>query len=162
MSTRSVVAIPNENGDGWRGRYIHSDGYPEWVGACLWHIVKRYGLEQATRTLVHDNYGWSCLTTDTTRDPEQAEWRGEQRFVEGYGYPYDDEDETAWILSEGDKWGTEWAYLLTLDGLIVMEVDGDTTLARGLFAWNGEEPYFVRKARERFGLTASGQVKVTV
>lgn len=162
MSTRSVIAIPNTSGEGWRGRYIHSDGYPEWVGACLWHIVKRDGLHNATQHLVRDNYGWSCLTTDTARGDDENEWRRSQRFVGGYGYPYDDSEDSEWILSDGDKWGCEWVYLLTSDGLIVMEIDeNDDTVMRGLFAWQHDEPYFVRDARERFGLTETGQHEVT-
>lgn len=34
MSTRAAIAKPQ--GDGWIGKYQHSDGYPTWLGATLW------------------------------------------------------------------------------------------------------------------------------
>lgn len=63
MSTRSIVAVPH--GDSWRGRYVHSDGYPSGVGADLWKLVERDGLAKVREIIVTgDHYGWSSLSAD--------------------------------------------------------------------------------------------------
>lgn len=59
MSTRSAVCEPY--GDGYRGRYVHSDGSPTGVGWTLLQLVARDGLENVRQTLIHDHAGWSIL-----------------------------------------------------------------------------------------------------
>jgi hypothetical protein len=111
MSTRSVVAVPN--GDAWRGRYVHSDGYPSGIGRVLTELVRRDGV-QAVREMVvtGPHYGWSFLENKmpdikgVTPDPDGA-WAsagamahhfgpdgiwGDGRFraVPGYGAAYTD------------------------------------------------------------------------
>ena len=62
MSTHS--AICELHGDAVRGRYVHSDGYPTWMGATLWALVQRDGVEVVRQTVIHDHYGWSHLKAD--------------------------------------------------------------------------------------------------
>lgn len=66
MATRSMIARPE--GDGWRGRYVHFDGYPEGVGRELWAIAHGQfkGREAELVTLLLDAHpaGWSSISSD--------------------------------------------------------------------------------------------------
>lgn len=64
MSTRSIIARPEANGDTWKGRYCHSDGYPTWMGARLWALVYRDGLEAVVKVLTETHCGWSSINED--------------------------------------------------------------------------------------------------
>lgn len=59
MSTRSVIAEPQ--GDDWRGRYCHSDGYPSHQLVALHALVRRDGVDVVRKTLLHDHAGWSFI-----------------------------------------------------------------------------------------------------
>lgn len=108
MSTRSIISEPH--GDGFRGRYCHSDGYPYYVGKELHALVQRDGVDKVRQTLIHDRYGWSSLGADKTELPEWAD----NRFVlvPGYGVAYTTEQGQ----SSPDDWNTdhdeEYTYIL--------------------------------------------------
>lgn len=146
MSTRSIIAEPK--GDVWRGRYCHSDGYPTWNGRQLWAIVQRDGVEEARKRLLHDRYGWSTIEPDTTADRDMGIGRQDGRFVveAGYGIAYttvqDQSSEDEWITHDGDKWGTEWAYVLSDMGLMVGRVGwkDDSVTFLTLAPWGAGEP----------------------
>lgn len=60
MSTRSIVAVAE--GDGWKGQYHHSDGYPTGMGACLWLGLKDKSDDELAAffdTLNAHTSGWS-------------------------------------------------------------------------------------------------------
>lgn len=63
MSTRSVIAEPN--GDGFRGRYHHWDGYPSGVGQTLWGLYHGHfdGDTEAMRQylIADEPVGWSTI-----------------------------------------------------------------------------------------------------
>lgn len=126
MGTRSVVARPTEDG-GWKGRYIHWDGYPEGVGESLRLIIERDGLEAAARVLMDEHYGWSTVTGAT--EVELPEYMDDGRFVAvpGYGVAYTTEQGQSspddWFTDKtiGDSW-CEWAYVLRDDLIAVYEV----------------------------------------
>ena len=145
MGTRSVVAIPLDGG--FKGRYIHWDGYPSGVGQNLLDIIKRDGLERAIEVLTRENYGWSSLNPDgpDSFDPQidykdRAAWEakegrshhsdpggGDGRFraVKGYGTAYTTVDGQSspeeWITDSSDDWGTEWAYVLNPNWITVLQ-----------------------------------------
>ena len=148
MGTRSIIGL--KTGNGWFGRYCHWDGYPEGVGSAVWHIVKRDGISEAVKTLLMDNYSWSCLTTATEPDPDNTR---SFKFVAGYGYAHCDGRPDDIIVSDGDKWGTEFAYILCREGVSVNRVDEVDRLHEiGFYRWDMEgEPDFVVRAREMFG-----------
>jgi hypothetical protein len=128
MSTRSIIAIPE--GDGFKGRYCHGDGYPTWQLKSLHTVITETfngDVEAAVNALVFENYGWSSISGE--QDP--PEWyantyKNEPRFkwVPGIGCAYtttklDDgyqqttDDE--WLVFQGDKpvdTDTEWAYVI--------------------------------------------------
>lgn len=141
MGTRSVVAV--QQGDDFKGRYIHWDGYPSAVGESLLAIVQRDGVERARQVLTEENYGWSNLA------PAGAQLGagyddGRFALVEGYGVAYTTKDgqssESDWILGSGDDSGTEWAYILSDDELVVLErvyKDDDGASAQHATGWFG-------------------------
>ncbi len=63
MSTRSVIA--RQAGDGFIGRYHHSDGYPSGVGAAIYKLYNGYFKQDAKRMLevLIDEHpaGWSTI-----------------------------------------------------------------------------------------------------
>ena len=130
MGTRSVVARPTD--DGFKGRYIHWDGYPTGVGASLLAIVQRDGVDKALETLTDLNYGWSNLDEEHPAvfsehggktDPGHGD--GRFRAVENYGTSYTtvsgQSHPDEWITDTSDDWGTEWAYVLYPFHMVVLE-----------------------------------------
>ena len=93
MGTRSVVAVPTAGG-GWKGRYVHWDGYPAGVGDAVRAIVERDGVETAVDTLVVTNYGWSSVAAETREDEDLSAGMSDGRFkvVPGYGVAYTEQD----------------------------------------------------------------------
>jgi hypothetical protein len=117
MGTRSIIAIPD--GDGWRGRYCHYDGYPTGVGMTLTALVNRDGIRAVQRIIVLEHAGWSGLDLaqpsqeqlETTPPDRDAPWDSiekqaslwqnmfaDGRFaaIEGYGVAY-----TTTVLANG-------------------------------------------------------------
>lgn len=124
MGTRSVVAVPTANG-GWRGRYVHWDGYPSGVGSALAKIVQRDGYETAVRTLTQDHYGWSSVNGEDAQELGLGYTDGRFEAVPGYGIAYTTVEGQSspdeWVTSEGDHCGTEYAYVLHPDSVRVLE-----------------------------------------
>lgn len=112
MSTRAVVAIPMDNG--FRGRYVHSDGYPTHMGRALHAIVKRDGAEQARKVLIENHHEWYVLFPDRTEDELREFTYGDMHAVPGYGVRYDDlaDCDDCWWDSRDDDGDLEWAYVL--------------------------------------------------
>lgn len=144
MSTRSIIAIPQ--GDSWKGRYCHSDGYPTWNGRTLWALVQRDGLDTVRRVLTEDHYGWSSIDGEGTGGLAAGHADGRFVKVPGFGTAYT----TKQGQSSADDWltptqtnDTEWFYVLADDGMWIGERTWDEskpavpfTMAR----WNGPEP----------------------
>ena len=63
MSTRSIIA--RQVGDGWEGRYHHSDGYPSGVGKALYDAYNGHFKQDISKMLSYliDEHpaGWSNL-----------------------------------------------------------------------------------------------------
>jgi hypothetical protein len=146
MGTRSIIAIPN--GDGYKGRYAHWDGYPEWMGRNLWEIVKRDGLEQARRVLVEDNFYWSNMDASQADAPlKDFMDDGRFRIVPGYGVSgtHHQASPDEWVTHHDSTW-CEWVYVLGVDGLLIGSIvyegggDPDNVNWCGMFPWNGAEP----------------------
>lgn len=122
MGTRSVVAVPDAE-HGWKGRYVHWDGYPSGVGEAVRRAVMRDGYETAVRTLTVDHTRWSTLDGRSAEDYEPPSYYPDEirHFVPGYGVAPDDQASDDWVYADGDDWGTEWAYLLGEGGIAVYE-----------------------------------------
>ena len=129
MGTRSIVSVPD--GDGWKGRYVHWDGYPTGVGQSLIEIVMRDGIEVARRTIVDEHVYWSSIdASEGMANPDlhtgQIVPTGEQRelrpnvVVVGYGNADlnseaagEDPDKPYWMLNPSNfDCGAEWHYIL--------------------------------------------------
>ena len=120
MSTRSCVAIPQ--GDGWKGRYVHSDGYPEHMVPTLLDLVKRKGVKRVTDVLINWNGGWSFVG----QYPGMTNCLGEDRahFVSDYGLAYSRKEQPmdSWITSENpDPVFIEFVYILGPRSITVLE-----------------------------------------
>lgn len=122
MGTRSVVAEPQ--GDAWRGRYVHWDGYPSGVGHAVLDIVRQHGVDTATRVLVTDHYGWSSVNGQDKQELGLGYTDGRFQAVPGYGIAYTTEQGQSspddYITPDGDDWGTEWAYVIGPRGLTIL------------------------------------------
>ena len=138
MGTRSVVAIPQ--GDSWKGRYVHWDGYPSGVGAALLAIRQhRYpgDLPGMIKMLTVDHWYWSSLA-----GPDQgptSSYDGDLRFVAvpgvGVAGTIDQAKPDEWITPDEDA-GCEWCYVLTDAGIVVLEARRDGDHAMGMFGFN--------------------------
>ena len=116
MSTRSIIAEPY--GDGFRGRYCHSDGYPTWNGEQLHAIVQRDGVERARQVVIHENTYWSSISAGHAGPSYNVE--NDTRFVDVASYgvagPGQDVAPDEFITEHAD-WGTEYTYILADSGL---------------------------------------------
>lgn len=168
MSTRSVVALPH--GDAWRGRYVHSDGYPTHMGPTLFALVRRNGLDDVVSTLITgDHYGWSWVSDKqpsldgVAPDPDGAFGTAERmaylfgpdghygdgRFanVPNYGVAYTVAGGARaddWHTPDPDAW-TEWVYVLCSDGLLVIKQGwgGRPDVPLGMYRWTDEPDWVV-------------------
>jgi hypothetical protein len=120
MSTRSCVAIPQ--GDGWKGRYVHSDGYPEHMVPTLLDLIARKGVDRVRDVLINWNPGWSFIGSYEGI----TNYLGNDRahFISDYGLAYSKKEQPmdSWITSEdNDALFIEFVYILGPKSLIVME-----------------------------------------
>lgn len=138
MGTRSVLAV--QQGDGWKGRYCHWDGYPDHQLTTLLELIERDGAERVRRVLTEEHYGWSTTGAD---QGNSHDYQDDPRFVAvpGYGVAYTTEQGQSslddWITHDGDDWGTEWAYVIGDRSVTVFErVYDDGDHAIGAFGMN--------------------------
>lgn len=139
MGTRSTVAVPE--GDSWRGRYVHWDGYPSGVGGALQHIrAELYpdDLDGMVKMLTVDHWYWSTLDGAgqlSDIDKDDPRWVP----VPDVGVAGNEQQASPdeWVKPE-DDYGCEWAYVLTPAGIVVFEA----TLEGGGHAtgWFGSNP----------------------
>lgn len=126
MSTRSIIAVPMDNG--FRGRYCHLDGYPSHQVPVLLKIVARLGVERASEVLTREHHSWSLLTG------EEAAYRGlgTYRHVPGVGSAHLDGDPGEWFDQNCPSGIFEYAYVLNTTNLTVLTASpqGFTTHAR--------------------------------
>jgi hypothetical protein len=120
MSTRSCVAIPQ--GDGWKGRYVHSDGYPEHMVPALLDLIGRKGVDRVVDVLINWNPGWSFVGSYEGI----TNYLGKDRahFVSDYGLAYtkDEANMTDWITdTENDALFIEFVYIMGSKSLTVLE-----------------------------------------
>ena len=147
MSTRSCVAIPQ--GDGWKGRYVHSDGYPEHMVPTLLDLIARKGVDRVRDVLINWNPGWSFIGSYEGI----TNYLGEDRahFVSDYGLAYSKKEQPmdSWITSEdNDALFIEFVYILGPKSLIVLE-SYDTGDTENVTTHDGRE-YVRTKYAHRF------------
>lgn len=140
MGTRSVVAIPD--GDAWRGRYVHWDGYPTHMAQTLTDMVRRDGLSKVILTLTESFHGWSSLSATQVNETDEPDFDSDIFVsVEGYGTAYADANPDDWHTPHPEAW-TEWAYVLCPAGLLVVKQDhGQPDTVIGLFDWNTDHDW---------------------
>ena len=139
MSTRSIIA--KQDGDSWKGRYAHWDGYPAHQGKSIWEIVQRDGYEKAVKTLVDDHFYWSSIKPwQPNEEPEESRWE----IVEGYGIAGNEEqgDPNEWYTPANyqNSW-VDWVYIISKGGLMIIHIYNDLMY---FFTWNEPEPDWVK------------------
>ncbi|MGF7234401.1 MAG: hypothetical protein ACQSGP_05510 [Frankia sp.] len=110
MSTRCVIAAPTPDGAGWAGRYCHYDGNPSTTGRILHRYLTVHPAVAVRAYLIHDHHDWTALADS---DDMTASTLGPG-----------DGDPNAWITHDGDRWATQWAYILGDDHLTITHHPG--------------------------------------
>ena len=124
MGTNSVIAVQDATGDGWRGRYCHSNGEPHYTGVQLLTILRRDGFDTAVKQLTVDRRAWSYLAAGRPEGASAARgYDNDEDFVSVPGYGTEnvsDPGEDDWITDTGHAHGTDWAYVLDRQGIGVL------------------------------------------
>ncbi|MBF9071756.1 hypothetical protein [Streptacidiphilus fuscans] len=136
MSTRSLVARPCPDG-GWEGRYVHSDGNPDFMVPVLIAAQRcRFAGDQdalAAHLLSHEG-GWEYLG-DELIDPTPDLASMFAELGEGSCYCHDwDGGAPEPLATDDDVRGTdhiEWIYVLRPEGLEVISTRRDRDDLRG-------------------------------
>lgn len=125
MATRGIVAIATN--EGWKGRYVHWDNYPERIVGVLAELVQRDGIEKVRQTLIADNPSWSII--EPLAKPSKAgepSLYEQHKCVTGYGYVHTDiDDPDGYYYTQDDTelaWA-DWLYVIHDDGLEVRRVE---------------------------------------
>ncbi len=109
MSTRSVIA--RQAGDGFIGRYHHSDGYPSGVGAAIYKLYNGYFKQDAKRMLevLIDEHpaGWSTIVGSGLGEVTD--------FSKAIGFHESDVNEQKALMTIADM-STKLFYTVRLDG----------------------------------------------
>jgi hypothetical protein len=141
MATRGIIAHATNNG--WRGRYVHWDNYPERIIHALGELVERDGRAVVVNTLCYEHPSWSQIEPLAKRgEPNLYE---QHLLVEGYGYVHTDielNDPSAWFTHEDkDLAWCDYLYIIHEDYLEVRTISRDTetstdiTSAHSTHAW---------------------------
>lgn len=116
MSTHAIVGMKTPTG--FRGRYVHFDGYPANMVNTLRQIIGRDGWKAAAEVLTEKHTSWQFLSLE----PRPA--RDGEVGVLGFGVadlPPHDEDR--WFYESDRRGPAHWAYALSERGIEVWRCD---------------------------------------
>lgn len=124
MSTRSIIAL--QHGDGFRGRYCHSSGYPTYMGPLLLKEVHAAGVEALEAFLDDDGpgaWGISYLAPGFLTDPVCEGWQ-DVPVAGNYNHRVyrnrKGEGPTGWMTHDSKLLGgAEWCYTVGRGGVMV-------------------------------------------
>jgi len=122
MSTRSIIAVRDETGEGWRGRYCHSDGAPHHNGVELLTIVQRDGFDAAVKQLTVDRRRWNSLDAGMPAGTILASCTDDGCFVLVPGYGTAHTSPADWTTETRGAADAEWVYGLDRSGVTVLRV----------------------------------------
>lgn len=112
MSTRSIIA--RSAGDGFVGRYHHSDGYPTGLGAYLFRLINRKydGDESAFLRFAIDEHpaGWSHIYGAAPLSDKGYDNTKSEAQCYCHGYFAERDGDRAQDVTQDDNCGAEWAY----------------------------------------------------
>ena len=113
MGTRSVVGYATPTG--FKGVYVHWDGYPEHMVPMLYELLRRDGYEHVCKVLVdeHPN-GWSLINA-FQEDEEPDKWAPHIHVLKYWGRFYQEDivDRFFETLSEARESMCEYAYIIS-------------------------------------------------
>lgn len=118
MGTRSIVGVPTNDGTGFRGRYVHWDGYPAGVGQAVADIVRRDGYSATIHTLIVEHSAWSSVTGND--DPDLTGKSVMPGYVPGYGVANDGDTEW-WVSNEDNDSDCQYAYAILATVILVWQ-----------------------------------------
>lgn len=144
MSTHAAVGIVRA--DGFEGRYVHSDGYPTWVGRVVWAAVHRFDTPQIGVDVLEQFLfeglgvkGISCIRDDEFLiNMKLTGWHHSEPDdgnVRVYNRP-DDPTEPAYT----DCSDVPWAYALSHKGMAVWTGTYPGTGLVAFVPFGGPEP----------------------
>lgn len=122
MGTSAVVGT-FINGE-VRGRVVHSDGYPGWMGWQLANLIRRDGMAQVLTTI-----GAYAIWSEVDVEPNDLHVHSGCEVVPGYGIAHINGRDRCvsaadWavfdLAGNGDAWGSAWAYGITEHGTLVI------------------------------------------
>ena len=133
MSTRWIIA--EQQGDGWRGRYVHNSGYPGYTVGQLLELHERFdSTEQMIDVLVHQHTSWSYVDREgSTEDTMTCHCHVADEKISGPG-PVDLDDPKWWFTHEDHDCDMEWAYVLNDRGFSVFSNEGEWLFV-GVIPW---------------------------
>ena len=120
MSTRSCVARRTAD-NGWEGRYVHFDGYPEARVPVLLDLIYRKGVDRVRNVVIDWNTkGWSCLTGE---HETLNEYQQDGRFgvVSDYGIACREGTELTISSNDIPDCFIEYVYILDDESMTVLE-----------------------------------------
>ena len=113
MGTRSVVGYKTPTG--FKGVYVHWDGYPEHMMTALYELLRRDGYEHVCRVLVEEHpNGWSSIDPfEEEEDPDK--WASHIRPLKYWGRFYQEDivDHYFYDLEEARESWCEYAYIIS-------------------------------------------------
>lgn len=137
MATRGIIATTRAQG--WRGRYVHWDNYPDHRIPTITRLVARDGLLKVINTLINDNPSWSFI--DPYQEPSTNPNDDYQKVVEGYGVVHTDvECDNSWFTEQDtDLAWAEYVYIMGREGLQVCKVEvtdgGEVAVPMSFYTW---------------------------
>lgn len=105
MGTRSAVGFTTATG--FKGRYVHFDGYPSYMTHQLATIVRRDGAPHALHVLTAQHHGWSSIATGIVTPDYSTDLA-----VPGYGIALTDQPDT-WHTDNDHDTFIDYAYAIT-------------------------------------------------
>lgn len=146
MSTRATIARATNLGGliGWEGRYHHSDGYPEGLGAALFELWNGHfekNTEAMMKFLLEDHQGgWSnIIGTDFNKPAGYGSPDGPRCYCHGERSegPY---EMNRFPERPSQVGGDDYLYVLGKDKMVIFKDVNDTWQELATVKLDGPEP----------------------
>ena len=135
MSTRSAIAYTY--GDGWRGRYVHSDGYPTERGHDVWNYLQD-GFQRYRDLIDAHPAGFSWMPGPSEDPHGKVNGLGHGACYASWGRPGETDDPSQDYISEQgqcsdscDPLFIEWVYVADPSGALTVLAHEETSEGQG-------------------------------
>ena len=145
MSTRSVIAR-GEDSYRWEGRYHHSDGYPDGLGARLYEIYQGHfqkDLKAMLKFLIDDHpAGWSTILNCNFDKPagfypwpDDMDWSDPKTWPGPRCYCHGQRNHEPMTIRPDDPIGCVYAYIIQPDGAVQVLAQKAYTMGSHIPIW---------------------------